>query len=267
MSDLMPRLSVHALRTWDTCPRQFALRYRLNRYWPAPEGRAQDAEGERRKRLGEAFHRLVEYRMRGLDPARSLAAWLPDLPELEAMWRTFEASPETRIPPGAHVWTEQALHATVAGVPVMARYDRIVQVGDRWSILDWKTGHLSHARLHDDWQTRLYPYLLVEAGAALGRGPIAPHQVEMVYVQVKGHDLWTLDHSSARHEATRLELERRAAAAMAPFDPLLDDDPAFPRQPTACANCVYDTLCNPRTPEPSPARLVMARFAMSGEEV
>jgi hypothetical protein len=266
MSDLMPRLSVHALRTWDTCPRQFALRYRLNRYWPAPEGHVQDAEGERRKRLGEAFHRLVEYQMRGLDPSRSLVAWLPELPELEAMWRTFVASPETRIPPGASAWTEQALHAMIAGVPVMARYDRIVQTGERWQILDWKTGNLAHARLVDDWQTRLYPFLLVEAGSALGKGPIAPNQVEMVYVQVKGHDTWSLDHSTARHEATRRELERRAAAAVAPFDPALHDDPAFPRNPSACERCPYDTLCNARTAEPVLAHPVVARFALTEEE-
>ena len=54
----------------------------------------------------------------------------------------------------------------------------------RARIFDWKTWRRRHTRnwLADRLQTRIYPYLLVQSGAALADGePLKPDNVEMVY--------------------------------------------------------------------------------------
>jgi CRISPR/Cas system-associated exonuclease Cas4 (RecB family) len=52
------------------------------------------------------------------------------------------------------------------------------------TIYDWKTSRRrsKHAWLLERLQTRVYPYLLAQAGAYLNQGrPLAPEQIEMIY--------------------------------------------------------------------------------------
>ena len=111
-------------------------------------------------------------------------------------------------------------------------------------IYDWKTSRQRSKRsvLEKRLQTRLYPYLLVRAGAFLNAGvSIQPEQVEMVY--------WFAEHpdqperfaySSAAYQADEAYLTSLIETVMRleEADFTLTDDERL------CAYCVYRSLCN-----------------------
>jgi hypothetical protein len=262
----LPRLSAHALEQLERCPRKFALMYKARRFWPAPPPAAVDASGQEARALGVALHRLVQRHTLGLPVAPALAEASAELPTLALLWEAFAGSRHARTQPDARVWTEQTLHLqlpTEAGpLPLEVRYDRLVLQGDGWTILDWKTGRVG-AGLGTTWQTRLYPFVLAEAGHALaGRKAPEPDHVILTYWEVATGKGLTLQHDTRRHEATRGALEALAARVAVPFDEAAADDPAYPREPAHCSRCPFDSLCNgrplpaPATPPPARPRLV-----------
>ncbi|HEY9721702.1 MAG TPA: PD-(D/E)XK nuclease family protein [Oscillatoriaceae cyanobacterium] len=249
MNEPLPRLSANALTQYSFCERRFALRYKASRYWPAPEG-GPEREGPNPLALGSAFHQLVHQRVLGLDLDGTLALRETELPELGVLWRAFSQSPHA-VGANARLWTEQALHFAIAGVPVEVRYDRLAEEDGRWTILDWKTGRVS-AKIRGTWQTKLYRYALVEAGEALTGTPIAPEQVTLVYWEVpKGHAV-AFPYDADEHAAIRAELEAIAGRVTAPFDDAPADDANFKRNPDHCGQCPFDAYCN-RAPLPLPA--------------
>lgn len=254
-----PRLSAHALGILESgCPREFALRYKAVRYWPAADGpaaRARETEGAAPDpadaRLGTAFHLLAQQHSLGLDVTPFVAALAGELPKLPGVWARFRDSEHATPGAGATVWTEQALHFEVAGVPVMVRFDRVVREGDRWTVLDWKTGRPQAKRLQTGWQARLYPYALVVAGRALpGGGTVRPSDVRVVFWEVERGTAIDVPYDEARHAEVHRALLEMAARASAPFHPELDDDPAFPRKPRRCPTCSYHDHCNRRFEAP-----------------
>ncbi len=252
-------LSAHALKTLDKgCLRAFALRHKANRYWPA-DGPRQGPEAV----LGTAFHALVHQHALGLDVGPFVAALAADAPRLPEVWARFEASEHATIPAGAQAWHEQALHFRVAGVAFMARLDRIVLDTGRWRILDWKTGNPDPDKLKRDWQARLYPFALAEAGQALAGGDaVEPGAIELVFWDVVRGLPIPVPYDRAQHEQVRAELERLVARASAPFDLAAADCANFPRKASACGRCEFNQLCNPRfsevpaPPPPAPPRFV-----------
>lgn len=250
-----PRLSAHALGILDGgCPREFALRYKASRYWPAADGpaaraaEAQDAgPDDADADLGTAFHLLAQQHSLGLDVAPIVDALAAVLPKLPGVWSRFLETVHATPPAGSRVWTEQALHFQVDGVPVMVRYDRVVREGDRYTILDWKTGRPQAKRLQEGWQARLYPYALVAAGHALpDGGPVRPSDVRVVFWEVERGTAIEVPYDEARHAEVHEALRTMAARATAPFRPELEDDPGFPRKPRRCPRCSYHDFCNRR---------------------
>lgn len=265
MSLQTPRLSAHSLTQHQLCARKFALAYKAGRFWPAADRHPAPPDGVDPLQLGSAFHQLVQWHHLGLPLDDCLSAWGEALPPLPGLWKAFLASPHASPSPDARIFTEQSLSFFLAGVPFSARFDRLVREGDQWTILDWKTGHLTEKKLEGSWQTRLYPFALVEAGRVLNGGEaIAPEQVHMTYWEVaKGRPV-TFTHTRERHEATRAELERLAAAVMRDFDPAAADDPRFPRNRKHCSVCAYEALCHPRARHADEAQpLPLPRFEES----
>ncbi|MEB3329981.1 MAG: PD-(D/E)XK nuclease family protein [Candidatus Sericytochromatia bacterium] len=261
-ADALPRLSAHALEQLGRCPRKFALLYKARRFWPAAAPTAAEAPGLDARALGVALHTLVQRQALGLPLAASLAEAAEALPALPPLWEAFTASPHAQPDPEARTWTEQPLHLclpTPAGpLPLEVRYDRLVLRDDGWTILDWKTGHVG-ARLAGTWQTRLYPFVLAEAGQALtGAPPPPPDRIRLTYWEVATGQGLTLRHDEAQHDATRAALEAVAARVALPFDEAAPDDPAYPREPAHCGQCPFDSLCNGQ-PLPAPARPPQAR--------
>jgi hypothetical protein len=260
----LPRISAYSLGVFKDCARKYALRYRQNRYWPAPEGKAkeQQSSGGSTLQRGQRFHALVQAHQEGLPLAPVLEAMAAEDEAIAPLWAAFLAHPDAR--PEGEVWSEVSLHFFVKDVPVMARFDRIVRHAGRWIIVDWKTGG-SRETLAESWQTKLYPFALAHAGHVLNDGaPIPPEAVTLRYWVWKGGQVetHTWDYTPERYAEDLATFERQAEIVSAPLD-----DAHFPGHEAgsrACSTCQFLTLCHPKPlPEPIAPELPLPRFAAS----
>jgi len=175
------------LQDYVDCRRRFQLRYLERLAWPAIEA---EPAGENEQRLlnGAAFHRLVQQHLLGMPAERlsGLAGGAKD--DLPRWWRNYLESAPSLFASSETLGVEVSLVAPLEGYRLVAKYDAILRIrsesGVRLAVIDWKTSHKRPPRhwLADRLQTRVYPYLLMEAGTALNGGqPIQPDLVEMVY--------------------------------------------------------------------------------------
>ncbi len=227
-----------SLQDYVDCPRRFRLRYLLRLAWPASEAGAL-VESERRMRLGEAFHRLVQQHALGI-PETCLTGQVTD-DELRAWWRAYldfaRSLPPTRA-------SEVVLSAPLAGYRLVARLDLLVVEGPRAVIVDWKTAPRRPSRrwLAERLQSRVYPYLLVRAGADWNDGqPFLPEQVEMVYWFADfPTDPQRFPYDAARYAADGAWL----TALIEEIASLGDEDYPPTVQERQCGHCVYRSLCS-----------------------
>ncbi len=173
------QFSQASLQDYVDCPRRFQLRYVQRVSWPAPEADP-SLDNEHHLRQGAAFHRLVHQHALGLPPERLSSALSGDLRD---WWRNYLQDGPPNLPDDRY--PEVLLSAPAGDYRLLAKYDLVaIDPVQRAIIVDWKTSHkrTPHKWLAQRLQTRVYPYLLVRAGAHLNAGQsLAPEQVEMVY--------------------------------------------------------------------------------------
>lgn len=175
-------LSQSSLQDYLDCPRRFKLRYLDRLSYPAVETEPA-LENEKHQQEGEYFHRLVQQHLIGI-PAEQISRFA-NTTNLQRWWENFQKS-GTVIGPraSANLYPEATLSAPLGHFRLLAKYDLIALVDGKAAIYDWKT---HRKRPRNEWlsrrmQTRVYPALLVTAGAHLNAGKaIEPEQVEMVY--------------------------------------------------------------------------------------
>lgn len=173
--------SQNNLQDYIDCPRRFQLRYIERMAWPAVQSEPV-MEQERHMQLGERFHQLVQQHQLGL-PEEALQAAAAGDPDLLSWWTAYLQNLPEDLPLLRKV--EYTLAAPFAGRRLLAKYDLLaIDPGKRIVILDWKTSRkrTPAARLRERVQTRIYPFLLVLAGAQLNGGtPWQPEQVMLEY--------------------------------------------------------------------------------------
>jgi hypothetical protein len=244
------QFSQASLQDFLDCQRRFDLHYRLGLRWPAVEVEPVEQQ-ERSMILGKAFHQLVQQHTVGLPEERVQRASLaPDMgPELSDWWRNYMVYRPIDLVGGqndhALVRSELTLTAFAAGVPLVVRYDVLVLVpGERAVILDWKTsGKRTPERvLKERMQTRLYRFLLVEAGGAVNGGDaIEPEHVEMIYWFPEFPD------SPARFPYTSLQYAEDAdyiAGLVAKIVAMHDGDFEMTGDEKQCRSCMYRSYCD-----------------------
>ena len=228
-----------SLQDYADCPRRFQLRYLLQLAWPAEE--AEPAEGfERLLKEGSAFHRLAQQHQSGIPIERLSRMVAGD--DLRRWWRNYLEGGPPDLPPARY--PEVDLSAPLGAFRLAAKYDLIaVDAGRRALIVDWKTSRRRHSRewLAARMQTRVYPYLLVRAGAHLNDGrDLEPEQVEMLY--------WFADfpaeperfaYDSAQRQADEVYLTSLANE----IEGLGDGTFALTSDERRCRYCVYRSLC------------------------
>jgi hypothetical protein len=174
------QFSQGSLQDYVDCPRRFHVRYVQRLAWPALDVEPA-LENERYLRQGAAFHRLAHQHALGI-PAEHLVTAAGD-GDLRRWWRNYLESGPTDLP--AARYPEVVLSAPLGGYRLLARYDLVaVEPGQRAVIVDWKTSRRRPPRrwLEERLQTRVYPFLLVQAGRQISDSqPLAPEQVEMIY--------------------------------------------------------------------------------------
>ncbi|MGC9524416.1 MAG: PD-(D/E)XK nuclease family protein [Limnospira sp.] len=165
------RLSQQHLNRLESCPRKF---------------QHADVEGsisptsltlEERTAWGERFHLLMQQRELGLPIAALMA---DDLALREAFLGLMAAAPEIFQPPeGGGIWRDAEHHRSLAlgEYLLVAVYDLLIAGEKEAQIIDWKTypRPKDRAALANNWQTRLYLYLLVETSH------YPPERVSMTY--------------------------------------------------------------------------------------
>lgn len=250
------QFSQSSLQDYLDCPRRFQLRYIFEQPWPAVESEPL-LEHERYAALGRRFHQLIEQHIAGL-PVETLTASIADA-DLARWWRNYLNTPPADALSLPVRRAEAVLSTPIAGHRLVARYDLLaLDPGRRAVIVDWKTERKrpTRAQLLERMQTRVYRYILVEAGQIFNppNGPaLEPAQVEMIY--------WFAEFP-AEPEILTYDATQHAADSQYLADLIAEiarrSETAFPLTANArhCRFCVYRSLCD---------RGVTAETAPAGE--
>lgn len=235
------------LQDYVECRRRFQLRHLLALSWPAVAAEPVDAY-EATVRDGEAFHRLIHQHQLGLPAARltALARGAAEADggseQLLAWWERYLAQAPADLP--AARYPELTLAAPLGDQRLVAKYDLVaVAPGDRAVIVDWKTGghRPTRAWLAARLQTRVYRYVLAEAGAHLNDGqPIPPGQITMLYWFANYPD----QPERLRYDATQHAADARYLASLvAEIAAAGEEDFPLTADEASCRFCPYRSLC------------------------
>jgi hypothetical protein len=242
------QFSQASLQDYTECRRRFYLRYLLRLAWPAVQVEPA-AENERYWQQGRRFHRMIQQALLGV-PAEKLAPMAGGA-DLSRWWENFLAARQ-RLPEleglrsgSSHAYVEAALSGRVCDHALLGVYDLVLVGLDGTAVIfDWKTGRQSpqRASLAARLQTRIYPYLLVQAGAHLNQGqPFRPEAVQMIY--------WFAEHpgqpvrfpySPEQFQAD----EDYLCGLIAEIERLSEDEFTLTDQVERCRFCVYRSLCD-----------------------
>jgi len=240
-----------SLQDYVDCRRRFQLRYLLKVAWPALEAEPV-LENESAMQQGALFHRLIQQHLLGIPVERltPLAVGADDGAEhpINRWWQNYLA---LNLPPAAARYPEVTLSMPFAGVRLVGKYD-LIQVGTdgRATIYDWKTSAVKSAAyrrpkragLLERLQTRVYPYLLAQAGAHLNQGrPFAADQVEMIYWFAEApHEPEIIRYSADQHAKDDAYLKSLISEILSL------DSAAFTLTPQVerCRFCTYRSLCD-----------------------
>lgn len=181
---LLPKgfsFSQGSLQDFQDCPRRFLLRHIESRPYPAPEAEPIRLN-ERRKERGVRFHELLCQEHSGV-PRQAISRMAAVDENLKIWWERFTY----REPVGeaAETYAELPLEGEIGGYPLMATFDLVAKRPDgSFEIFDWKTSEYrpGRDRIASWLQTKVYPYLLLQAGSWMNDGDsISPDDVQMTY--------------------------------------------------------------------------------------
>jgi hypothetical protein len=237
--------SASSLQDYVDCPRRFQLRYLQHCDWPAVETQPVLLT-ERHMEHGRDFHRLAHQHHLGL-PDDLLTAVAGNA-GLGDWWSAFLADRPAGLPPACRA--EFTLTTPLAGYRLGAKYDLVAAGPGRLVIVDWKTNlkRPSRTTLELRLQTRVYPFLLAQAGATFGSSaPLAgtqtsvdPAAIEMIYWFTgfpQQPEVFRYSTPSMHEDENYLTslISEIAAKAAGPLSPAADE--------RRCRFCVYRSLC------------------------
>ena len=165
MAQAPQRITQSHLRLLDSEPHRFQRLYADGLELPSVARNSAAIE------RGKQFHQVLQQQSLGLPIAPLVEAD----PDLKRYFQAFQTSPPPLLDgtrsaeyPLALPWGDFQLYGIV---------DLLVESNDRAQIVDWKTywRSRSFSELVDDWQTRLYLFLLAEARSYV------PEQISMLY--------------------------------------------------------------------------------------
>lgn len=247
------QFSQRSLQDYVDCRRRFQLRYLQQLSWPAIDAEPV-MEHEDRLQMGADFHRLVQRHLSGVAPARlkaMVAAGDSYGETLVCWWENYlqYAADFTQVePPQVNRLVESRLTAPLGDYRLMAKYD-LVTVERKGRdlglvIVDWKTSQLRPKRswLAERLQTRVYPFLLVAAGAyLLNQSDVEPEQVEMVYwFPEHPQEPVRIPYTQAQHNLDREYL----FGLVSEIENLNEDEFYLTIDETRCRFCPYRSLCD-----------------------
>ncbi|AFY48016.1 hypothetical protein Nos7524_2168 [Nostoc sp. PCC 7524] len=237
------RLSQGHLNLLETCPRKFQHTYLEQLNSPA------NPEHEERQTLGSRFHLLMQQREMGLPIDSLLAADT----QLQSWMSAFtHAAPEVLKTATDNSTFRESEHYRTLQVQeylLTVIYDLLIADSQQAQILDWKTYPKppNKRALAQNWQTRLYMYVLAETSTYL------PENISMSYwfVQSEGKSQnLTFTYSHTQHQQTAKKLNQLLSQLTTWLERYQQNEP-FPQVATgskACDYCQFVVRCD-RTPK------------------
>lgn len=195
------------LNLLQTCPRRFQHVY-LDQIGGLPSPELQE-----RLNWGSQFHLLMQQREMGL-PIAFATVTASTAPLQQCVTALMQAVPDLfQTVEGRFRQSEHRRTLEFEGHVLITVYDLLILEQQQAQILDWKTYPRPRDRrgLDQDWQTRLYPFVLAETS------DYQPEQIVMTYwfVQASGQadapstikpQFLQFQYNAVRHEQTRQEL-------------------------------------------------------------
>jgi hypothetical protein len=240
------QFSQGSLQDFVDCPRRFHLKYVEKLAWPALESEPA-VESENYAQQGASFHRLVQQYLIGM-PIDMLSRLAEADANLIRWWRNFLSSSEKldglANHPDINRYPEISLIAPISANQLIGKFDLLVISEDQFIIYDWKTTRKFPKRewMEANLQTRVYPYLLVLAGAYLNNNlNIKPSQIKMVY--------WYANFPTSPLQflfsENQLREDQRYINNLIEEIQILDASTAkMTNNVKHCRFCVYRSLCN-----------------------
>lgn len=239
------RLSQSNLKLLATCPRKFQHLY-LDQF-AVP----MSLDQVERMAAGSQFHLLMQQHSLGLP----ITALLEADPQLKMWFETFERerSQILRLDENEQVLWQQSEH-----LRTIAKRDHVLTVVYDWvmlgatqgQIIDWKTypKPLKSDRLAQDWQTRLYLYVLAETTN------IVPEQLVMTYwffqAQATGETSEVqnvpIRYSTDQHQQTDQDLKQlldQLNQWLVDYEMHRADLPQVAPEQNYCADCAFAWRC------------------------
>ncbi len=166
MLDAPPiQLSQNHLKLLSLCGRKFQHTY-LDQLGILATGASQPQQQQ-----GKLFHQLMQQFWMGLE----IQPILDQSEELRSRFRAFQAYPPALIE--GQQLTEHRCQTHHGQFVLVGVFDLLILGETQAQIVDWKSFQKpkSPARLQQDWQTKLYPYLLSQSSQ------YQPEQISMTY--------------------------------------------------------------------------------------
>ena len=231
--------SANSLQTYQDCHRRFQLRYLHELKWPAVESEPV-LQSELFLTNGRRFHEMIQRDVLGIPvPEPSV----DQDPELAAWWHNYQM--HMPVPMDETLYAEKTLVGSLRDRILVATYDLIAKRADgQYTIYDWKTWRQPKPLewVKNQLQSRVYPMLLIQAGASLNEGnPIAPSAIEMRYWYAQAPEASVaFTYSAAQYDADQKFVQQ-----------MVDDidelgEQAFEKTPDLkkCRYCPYRSYCD-----------------------
>lgn len=236
------RLSQSQLNRLAVCPRKF--QHTDLEQLAAPS----EPDQQERQNQGTRFHLLMQQWLLGL-PVEPLVQ--EDL-QLQAWFNAFMAVAPKILTLGGDrpAWGQSEHSRTLAfeGYLLTAVYDLLLANGQQAQILDWKTyPRPQNPRwLLQNWQTRLYPFVLAETSA------YEPDRIAMIYwffesgEQAPEARRFSVAYDATQHEQTRKDLAHLLTQLTAWLERYQNGEP-FPQvslESKECDRCSFAIRCD-----------------------
>ncbi|MBE9033179.1 PD-(D/E)XK nuclease family protein [filamentous cyanobacterium LEGE 11480] len=256
------RLSQSNLKLLSACPRKFQHLY-LDQY-AVPVG----LEQVERMAEGSQFHLLMQQHSLGLP----INALLEGDPQLKTWFETFQQqrSQILRLEENEQILWQQSEHLrTIShqGHVLTVVYDWVMLGATQGQIIDWKTypKPLKAKRLEQDWQTRLYLYVLAKTTT------VVPEQLVMTYwfFQSRPDDNAAAQsirvrYSTQQYEQTQAELDTLLTQLSQWLSAYNDGQAELPQvdiEKGQCENCAFALRCGRTNSVTSSSAISLAAFA------
>lgn len=238
MTETIWQLSQNHLNVFSTCPRKFQYTYLEQFISPCLFQNSNLT-------LGNRFHHFMQQREMGLPTAEILAT---DPPVQNSFNALAEVAPNI-VYPQPQTWRQAEHRRSVLKENFLLTgiYDLLILSTEEALIIDWKTypqpPKSKQKQLENNWQTRLYLYLLAQTSA------YSPEQIKFNYwfINVTHQPTSvTFPYNREKHEATEKELTELLTTLKHHYQQYLEQEMSFPQVEANkgyCQDCPFRIPC------------------------